>query len=61
MIICEHCLEAIASRGEKFAQQELSEKQLQKARTDEDGLSWLVCEWCDEENTVDELAEVAFD
>lgn len=60
MIMCEHCREAISSRGEKFSRQTLNETQLENARIDQDGCQWLICEWCKEEDTVESMEEVEF-
>lgn len=60
MITCEHCREAISSRGEKFTMQDLNEFQLDAAHTDADGIAWLKCEWCKEENPVDEMMNIIF-
>ena len=51
MRVCEHCMQAIASRGEKFARGEA----IFWDDFDEEDFR---CEWCDEES--DELCEIEF-
>ena len=58
MVVCEHCREAIASRGERFSVQPLSESSLDSAWEDEDGLAWLTCQWCKDEDVANEMMEI---
>ena len=57
--LCEHCIAAIRSRGEKVYQLEsLEYSELYEEHDDEQGL--LTCEWCEDEFPMGSLYDCVF-
>lgn len=50
--LCEHCIAAIRSRGEKIMTRPMDVEDLTET---EDEIETVVCDWCDEDFTPDEM------
>jgi len=58
--LCEHCIAAIRSRGEKVYELESLESSELYEAYDEETQGFLTCEWCGEELPKDSLYDCVF-
>ena len=58
--LCEHCIGAIQSRGEKVFKLETLSTCEHYEDYDEDEQGLLTCEWCEDEFTMDTLFDCVF-